>query len=156
MVTEERYKKLKASAQRYTAYRERSPKEVRDKLAEWGASTTTISRILDELIVDKFVDEFRFAKAFCHDKFLINKWGKIRLSMELGKFGIGEDARKHGLDHLNAETYHDTIQQLAEAKWEKLNEPDLFKKRQKTTRYLLQKGFEGDLVWVVVNSMETD
>ncbi|MEQ9231426.1 MAG: RecX family transcriptional regulator, partial [Cyclobacteriaceae bacterium] len=95
---EDRYKRLKASAQRYTAYRERAPKEVADKLAEWDAPQIIIDRILKELLADKFIDEERFARAFCHDKFLVNKWGKRKISMELSRYKLSAEAKEQGLD----------------------------------------------------------
>ena len=152
-MNEERYKKLKASAQRYTAYRERAPKEVADKLKEWSAPEAVISRILEDLRKDKFIDEERFSRAYCHDKFLINKWGKNRLRMELSKYQISESAKNAGLAYINDEVYAETLKHLANSKWDKLKDPDLFKKKQKTARYLLQKGFESELVWDVINDL---
>ncbi len=149
-MNEERYKKLKASAQRYTAYRERAPKEVTDKLKEWDAPEPIIERILLELKKDKFIDEERFARAFCHDKFLINKWGRNRLRMELSKYGVSDEAKRQGLAYIKEATYDETLKHLATSKWDKLREPDLFKKKQKTARYLLQKGYESELVWEVL------
>lgn len=153
-MNEERYKKLKVSAQRYTAYRERAPKEVADKLAEWDAPPAIIDRILTELKEDKFIDEERFARAFCHDKFLINKWGKNRLRLELGRYGLSESIKAQGIDYIKEETYLETLHQLAQSKWNRLTETELFKKRQKTAAYLLQKGYEGDLVWEVVKGLD--
>lgn len=152
-MNEERYKKLKASAQRYTAYRERSPKEVRDKLGQWASPPDITERIIEELKVDDFIDEFRFARAFCHDKFLINKWGKNRLRLELGRFGVSEDAKVQGLAYIKESEYLDTLEKLAMGKWERLKELDEFKKRQKAAQYLLQKGYESELVWELVKRL---
>ena len=155
-MNEERIKKWKASAQRYTAYRERSPKEVADKLREWDASQAAIDRILKELIEDKFVDEFRFARAFCHDKFLINKWGKRRIEMEIRRHDLTYEAIQQGLDYINKEEYDATVLKLTQAKWNKLKDKDPYKKKQKTVAYLTQKGYESDLIWEAIKKITSE
>lgn len=153
-MNEERYKKLRASAQRFTAYRERAPKEVVDKLEVWGAPQAIIDRILSELKADKFVDEERFARAFCHDKFLAYKWGKRRILQELYKYNLAENVKQQGLDYINQEEYESSLTHLATQKWNKVNETDLNKRKQKTVNYLMQKGYESDLIWGMIGQLE--
>lgn len=152
-MNEERYKKLKTSAQRYTAYRERAPKEVIEKLKEWSAPEPIIDRILEELQADDFVNEHRFARAFCHDKFLINKWGRNRLRAEMSRYALSSEAKEEGLGYLKDEEYQATLAHLAQKKWDRVKEEDLYKKKQKTALYLANKGFEADVVWGVVNRL---
>ena len=152
-MNEERYKKLKTSAQRYTAYRERAPKEVADKLESWEAPQEIIERILSELQADKFVDEKRFARAFCHDKFLMNKWGKRRIALEIYKYELPTEVVEQGLNYVNQGEYELALKHLAEQKWYKVKEKDWFRRRHKTVSYLLQKGYEPDLIWRVVNDL---
>jgi regulatory protein len=153
-VNEERLKKWKASAQRYTAFRERSPKEVADKLREWDAPQEAIDRILKDLITDKFLDENRFARAFSHDKFLINKWGKRRIELELRKHSLSFETIQQGLDYINQEEYDSTLERLARNKWTKIKDKDTYKKKQKTVAYLTQKGFETDLIWEIIKTFD--
>ena len=60
--------------------------------------------------------------------------------MELYKYELSEEAKAQGLSYINGEDYQKTLSHLAEMKWDKLNETDLYKKRQKTAQFLLQKG----------------
>ena len=152
----ERLKKWKASAQRFTAYRERSPKEVADKLREWDAPQGAIDKILIDLIEDKFIDEFRFARAFCHDKFLINKWGKRRIEMEIRRHDLSYEAIQQGLDYINKEEYDTTVLKLTQSKWNKLKDKDPYKKKQKTVAYLTQKGYESDLIWEAIKKITSE
>jgi len=152
-MNEERILKLKRSAERFTAYRERSPKEVADKLAEWDAKPEEIERIITELTDERFIDEHRFARAFCHDKFLVNKWGKRRIAMEISRHQLTREALTEGMNYINSEEYERTLKHLAEQKWLKVKDPDLFKRKQKTVAYLMHKGFEMDLIWEAVNTL---
>lgn len=154
MSREDNIKRLKQSAQRYTAYRERAPKEVADKLAEWDAKPEEIEKILKALKIENFINEERFARAFCHDKFKFNKWGKRRISNEIRKYALPANIVEQGLTYINQVEYEITLNQLAHAKWSKLKEPILFKKKQKTVNYLIQKGYESELIWKVVGELE--
>ena len=153
-MNEEHYIKLKNSALRFTAYRERTPKEVIEKLEKWDTPQEIIDRILKELKADKFVDEERFARAFCHDKFLSNRWGKRRIQQELYKYDLPKPVQQQGLDYINQEAYESTLTHLAEQKWLKTKEKDLFKRKQKTVNFLMQKGYEPDLIWRVIGQLE--
>jgi len=153
MSHEDKIQRLRQSAMRFTAYRERAPKEVRDKLKEWGAGPQEIDNITRELIEGHFLDEQRFANAFCHDKFLINKWGRRKIRMEIAKYELPEHVVAQGLEHINPEKYKEVLLQLARAKWQKTKEQDPFKKKQKTMNYLLQKGYEPELIHQAVDRL---
>ena len=153
MSREDKLKRLKQSAQRFTAYRERAPKEVAEKLAEWEGRPEEIEQILKELKEDNFINEERFSRAFCNDKFKFNKWGKRRISNEIRKYDLPANVVEQGLAYINQEEYDSTLRQLAHAKWSKLKEPVLFKKKQKTVNYLVQKGYESDLIWRVIGEI---
>ena len=154
MSREDKVKRLKQSALRYTAYRERAPKEVADKLQEWDARPDEIAQLLKELKEENFIDEDRFARAFCHDKFLFNKWGKYRISREIKKYELPVTVVEQGLAYIDQEEYEKTLTQLAAQKWKKLNDPEIFKKKQKTVNYLTQKGYESDLIWRMISQLE--
>ncbi|MCP4458872.1 MAG: hypothetical protein GY816_12745 [Cytophagales bacterium] len=154
MSREDKFKRLKQSALRFTAYHERAPKEVADKLAEWNATPEEIALLLKELKEENFINEERFARAFCHDKFSFNKWGKHRISQEIKKYDLPTKVIEQGLDYINQEEYNSTLADLAELKWNRLKESDIFKKKQKTANYLIQKGYESDLVWNLIAELE--
>ena len=118
-------------------------------------SKKDLKNIVGELKKENFINEERFARAFCHDKFLLNKWGKRRISTEIRKYDLPKMVIAQGLAYINQKEYHTTLADLADIKWNKLNEPDLLKKKQKTVNYLLQKGYESDLIWEVVQEMKT-
>lgn len=153
-MNEERRRKLKQSALRYTAYRERASKEVADKLQEWDARPEEITQLLKELEEENFIDEERFARAFFHDKFLFNKWGKHRISREIKKYNLPAAIVAKGRAYIDQEEYEKALAKLAEQKWKKLKESELFKKKQKTVNYLTQKGYESDLIWREIGKLE--
>src|SRR5690606_40103744 len=60
----------------YCAYQERCQKEVRDKLYEYGLHSHEVENLITSVILEGFLNEERFAKAFARGKFRIKKWGR--------------------------------------------------------------------------------
>jgi regulatory protein len=74
--------------QSYCAYQERSHKEVKNKLFEYGLYASEVDELISNLIVDGFLNEERFAKAFAGGKFRIKKWGRLKIQQELEMLGL--------------------------------------------------------------------
>lgn len=139
----------------YCAYQERCAWEVRRKLYEKEISGEKAEELIEYLITEKFLDEERYAKAFARGKFRLKKWGRNRIKLELKMRQISEELIRKGLSEIDPEEYYDTLLSETEKKWEKTTEADLFKKRFKVVGYLMQKGFEQDLVQEALASIQS-
>ncbi len=140
-------KTLKPKAARFCAYRERSVSEVRSKLKALGASEPDAETLIKELIQENFIDESRYARAFASDKFRFNKWGKVKIRQLLRQKQVDEDEIERALENLPRQEYHEMIKSLVAQKLKGLpTELDSSQKKQKVIRFLLQKGFEYDLI----------
>lgn len=145
-----------AKAAKYCSMRERAPKQVLDKLIGWDIPIEEAEKILHNLLQEQFINEERFARAFCHDKFEFNSWGRIRIKMEISRYGLSKDVVEDALYAIKEPIYEDRACTLAKRKWESLrNESDDWKRRQKTMAYLLRKGFETDLVRKVTHKVSS-
>ena len=60
---------------------EKSTYEIKMKLKNWGLETHA-KEIIDQLQKENFLDDSRYARAFVHDKILLNKWGRIKRNSE--------------------------------------------------------------------------
>lgn len=131
--------------ERFCAYRERCPKEVRSKLAEFGLSSADAEQIYHVLEEDKFFNEERFAMAFAGGKFRYNHWGRIRIRQELRMRDISPALISQALDAIDQEEYEALIQKLLEKKREQYaNDQNA---REKTAASLIRAGFEMELVF---------
>ncbi|MDE0560969.1 regulatory protein RecX [Algoriphagus sp. NF] len=137
----------------FCAYQERCVWEVRRKLFEKGIAEAQIEKLIGFLLREKFIDEGRYARAFARGKFRLKKWGKNRIRMELKMRQVPEDLIRKGLLEIDPTEYYDTLLSETEKKWEKTKEPDLYKKRFKVVGYLMQRGFEQDLVQEAIDSL---
>jgi regulatory protein len=141
---------------RYCAYQERSHKEVRDKLYEYGLYKSDVEDILSTLITDGFLNEERFAKAFAGGKFRMQHWGRLKIVNELEGKGLTKNCIKIGMKEIEEDAYIKTLQEILQKKSGQLEEKNPFIKRDKVARYAIQKGFEPELVWTHVKELVKD
>jgi regulatory protein len=133
----------------YCAYRDRSHKEVEEKLREMRMIPAAQEQIIIQLMQEDFLNEERFARSFVRGKFRIKKWGRIKIKLELKSRDISTPIIKLALTEIEEKDYTKTLYEVAEKKIRLIKEPDPYKKRQKLSNYLLQKGFESHLVYTV-------
>ena len=137
----------------YCAYRDRSQKEVENKLDEMRMIPEAKEKIIISLMQENFLNEERFARSFVRGKFRIKKWGRIKITQELKKKEISSPIIKLGLSEIKESDYIKTLYELAEKKEEKITEPNSFKKKKKLADHLLRKGYESSLVFNCVNEI---
>ncbi|CAN5190850.1 regulatory protein RecX [soil metagenome] len=137
----------------YCAYQERSHKEARNKLYEYGLHRGDVEEILSRLITDGFLNEERFAKAFAGGKFRIKKWGRNKIVNELESLGITSKCIQKGLAEIESADYNKTLRNLLKKKLELSSEENIFKKRDKVGRFAIGKGYESELVWGLLKEL---
>lgn len=136
----------------YCAYQERSHSEVKQKLWDLGVWRSEHDEIISSLIEDDYLNEERFAKAFAGGKFRMKDWGRKKIYYGLKEKGVGEYIIKLAMKEIDEEAYQKTLQQLAEKKYNSLKGEQYLVRKKKTADYLLQKGYEPQLVTGLVNS----
>ncbi|MFY0625377.1 MAG: RecX family transcriptional regulator [Reichenbachiella sp.] len=146
-------KEAKLKAANFCAYQERSQKEVRNKLYEYGLYTDEVDEVLAELITDGFINEERFAKSYAGGKFRMKKWGRNRIKMHLQQHNISEYCIKKGLLEIDNSDYRNTLELLILNKSESLSEANLFAKRDKIAKHVIFKGYESEIVWEMVKDL---
>ena len=139
--------------QRYCAYQDRCHKEVRTKLLNIGIYGDLLEEIISELIQENFLNEERFACSFARGKFRMRKWGKRKIEQELKYRNISEYCIQKAMKEIEVLDYEETLNQLIEKKWEQSKEVDAFKKRNKIAKYLVQKGYEYNLIWPALKKL---
>lgn len=145
-------KDLIGKAQHYCAYRERCHAEVKSKLYDWGAPTTLVNETMTRLIEQGYLNEERYALAYCRGKFIYNQWGRNKILQGLKLKQISPYCIKKGLQSINETDYIESLNKLIKNYWLKQKGLSEFNKKGKTARYALQKGYESNLVWEILNS----
>jgi regulatory protein len=148
---EDKMKEAKIKAGSYCAYQERTQQEVRDKLYSLGLFRDEVEEVLTDLIIEKFVDEERYARAFASGKFRIKKWGKMKISYALKQKKLSSYCIDRALEEISKDEYEEQIIQLIEKKYDQLS-GDEFMVKNKIVNYLVGKGYEHDLIWPLLNN----
>jgi len=123
-------------------------------LIEHGIYGDDLEQVLAELIVDNFLNEERFAKAYVSGKFKIKRWGKIKIRQGLKFRKISEYSIKKGMLEIDYDEYLNTIITLLEKKNEHLRAKDKWDRRKKLTSYAQQKGYEYDIIKEAMSEIE--
>ncbi len=143
----------KQKAARFCAYQERSPKEVSDKLKNWGLKGNEIDQVLQELLNDGFVDPQRFANAYCNDKFEFNSWGRQKIKATIYQHQLSSNIVENALNRIDEEKYFERLLELATKKWQSIERDESAKRKQKVLAFLVSKGFETDLIWKAIEKL---
>lgn len=143
-----------AKAEHYCAYQERSQQEIRDKLYEWGLWSNDVEELISELIQTNFLNEERFTQAYVSGKFNIKHWGKIKIKQGLKLKRVPDKMIQRALNSIDHDEYLKTILSLAQKKAPLIKEKDAFKRQYKLVSYLMGKGFERDVIILVLKTSD--
>lgn len=145
-------KQALAKAESFCVYQERSQKEVRYKLVEWGIRGDELEEILSELIVNNFLNEERFAKSYASGKFNIKKWGRVKIKQGLKLKGVPDRILQKALYSLDDDDYMQTLENLVVKKANTITESNPLKRKMKLMTYLQGRGFESDLILLALKA----
>ncbi|MDR1406754.1 MAG: RecX family transcriptional regulator [Tannerella sp.] len=138
--------KLLHSAAAYCSVCERCVSEVRKKLVAAGATREMEDRIVDRLVKEGFIDEFRFCRSFVNDKFRFNCWGRIRIRYELQRKNLPDELIAGAVDVIDEEMYRTVLLDMLRDKKRTVrgsSEQNVF---HKLCRFAVGRGFETALV----------
>ena len=138
----------------YCAYQERCHSEVRSKLLELKVYGLELENVITILIEENFLNEERYACTIARGKFNIKQWGRVKIKHLLKTKNISSFLIQKAMNEIDADTYEMTLQHLGEKKWETLKgEKNHFVKMNKLKNYLLQKGYESDLIFDLIKKL---
>ena len=137
----------------YCSYQERCHSEVKDKLYSYGLRKKEAEEIIAEMIENNYLNEERFAVQFAGGKFRMKQWGRKKIQYELQQKGVNSFIIQIALKEIDEEEYLETLQKLAQTKWNALNVENNLLRQSKTNAWLLQKGYEQRLISQVIHGM---
>lgn len=152
----EELSKAKKKIASYCAYQERCQQEVRSKLYSYGLFRDEVEELIAWLIMENFLNEERFAQTFAGSKFRVKQWGRLKITQALQQKDISAYCIKKGLAEIEEGEYLETIKALVEKKlaefYLKISNP--YQLKDKTSKFLISRGFEPDLVWQVLKAID--
>ena len=134
-------------AKHYCAYQERCHSEVKEKLYGFGLRKYDVEELLSKLIEEDYLNEERFAVQFAGGRFRMKQWGRVKIKYELKQKYVSEYLIKKAMKAIDEKDYWATAQKLYDQKLKQLKgETNIFIRKRKLTDYLMQKGYEQNII----------
>lgn len=120
--------------------------QIYEKLQVWGVSEEDANDILIKLTKEEFIDNVRFCRAYCHDKFLYSHWGKVKIAQMLRHLRLSEEEIAEGISTIQEKDYLEALNGALRSKDRTLKDTNMYQRKGKLVRHLLSRGFEMGLV----------
>lgn len=142
---------LKARALRYLSIREYSPKELAKKLSPHVKEGDDLTALIEWLQMQGFLSEERFAEAFVRRRSA--RYGSGRVLRELEMHGVDEKTLDEAKSVMSGDEFDRAL-----GIWRKKfgSKPVDTSEKAKQVRFLMQRGFSGDIVRRVLNWEELE
>jgi regulatory protein len=145
-------KEILYKLQRYCAYQDRCVWDVEQKMQELEIPAMHFKKYIDDLIEEKYIDNKRYIESYVRGHFFRKKWGrcKIREGLKIKKLDtlLIEEVIENEIPE---DDYHQTLLQLLEKHPKAKTIKNPFEKKNKLYQYALQKGFESEEIWKILN-----
>ncbi len=138
----------------YCATQDRCEWDVIQKMKTWKLIKSHQNQILEILIQEKYIDEERYSRSFCRGKFKIKKWGKRKICHELKKKYISTVCINKALSEINVTEYLKELNIQYQKKKKTIKGENQFIKKKKIATYLINKGYESNLVWDKITKLK--
>lgn len=140
------FQEIKQKMLNYCVYQDRCHFEVEQKMKEFLLIPEAKEEILLYLIQENYLNEERFTRSYIHGKFHIKKWGRNKIFIHLRQKQISEKLIRSCFDEIEEEEYLKICTELYSSYFSKLGGMKEYQKKTKTTRFLLGKGFEYEII----------
>ena len=121
--------------------RQRTEKEMADKLKEKNYSDEIVQYVLAYLKNYCYLDDQKYVELYLREKININRYGTIKLRNKLFQKGISSELIAVGLDSIDEEKILENAVYLADRKIKSLRHDEYMTIKQKVYRHLVSKGY---------------
>ena len=136
----------------YCRYQQRCESEIKDKLFELGINKKDHDELINGLVKENCVSDERFAEAFVSGRFKLKQWGRRRIQKGLREKRVSDEITQKALEQINIKEYMAVLNKLAKERFASLKNEQYLVRKKKTLDYLMQKGYEVDLIKEVVKN----
>jgi regulatory protein len=152
ILEDEMYIKAKNKALNILSKADQSEKKIREKLKD-EFEDETIDKVIDFLKKYNFIDDLTLAKKIVNSNINLNKCGKNRIKQNLYNKGIDKNEIDNALCEIDENLEFENAMYLAKKRYEKIKYEDKRKIYQKISQHLSYKGFNYDIIKLVLNKL---
>lgn len=132
------------------AQSEQCTSDLRHKLYKWEISQSDSDIIINKLSKTRFVDDSRFAVAYCRDKYRFNRWGRIKIICGLRAKQISSHDIQEALKTIDNKEYEDILVSVVKSKALSIKDVDTFEGRTRLFRAVASRGYESALIAKII------
>lgn len=137
---------------RYLERKPRTALEMTRRLRQKEIGETIIAEVVERLRQERFIDDPLYAKQWAEQRITNQRKGKMWIRQELREKGIDKNLISEALENISPEQELESALQTGRKKWN-LIRGDATDKRRKTGAFLMRRGFSGDMVRQVINTL---
>lgn len=108
-------------------------------------------QVLETLVAEKYVDDLRYAGAYCRDKASLSGWGEVKIRYMLASKGIPREIIAEALEEIDGNRAQDRLNRLLQTKYKSIKDDPQC--RLKLLRYALGRGYSYDEVTSVIDRL---
>lgn len=129
---------------------EQAEGDLRKKLQSWGINYGDSDSIISRLKQERYLDNERYARAYCRDKLRFNGWGRLKISFMLRGKGIEQEFIDQALAEIDDQQYATILEDIITSKAKTLNGKDDEHMRAALLRFATSRGFETNLIFTAL------
>lgn len=135
------------------AHSEHAEGDLRKKLHDWCIAASDANAIIERLKQERYLDNERYARAYCRDKLRFNGWGRIKIAFMLKSKGLGQEIIDAALQEIDDDQYATVLNDALAAKAKTLVDKTPEQQRASLLRFASSRGFEPALFFPVVSHL---
>jgi regulatory protein len=144
------FKTALSKAMAYCSRRESCNSDIRVKIKSWGIENEDADKIISTLQNENFLNELRYARSFAKDKFLYNKWGKVKIASHLKVKGISSENIKKAFEEIDNKEYNEMIKKIIASHRKTVKAKNDYDMKARLLRFGLSRGFESNILYEIL------
>ncbi|OMD34747.1 regulatory protein RecX [Paenibacillus odorifer] len=137
---------------RYLERKPRTAMEMTRRLRQKEIGETIIAEVVQRLQEERLLDDPLYAKQWAEQRIANQRKGKMWIRQELREKGIDKTLISEALENITPEQELESALETGRKKWN-LIRGEASDKRRKTGSFLMRRGFSGDMVRQVINTL---
>ena len=135
-----------AALMRLCARAEKSTGDALRLMQGWGVAPEARSRVVQQLIDQRFIDDRRFAEAYVREKTRLSGWGAYKIRVALQRKGIDRAIIDETLQQVDPDTQRERLASQLARKLRSTRAANDYELKTKLIRYGLSLGYDYEAV----------
>ncbi len=135
-------------------FRDRTEKELREKLVAKGYGEEQIEDTVEFLKNYGYIDDKRYASHFISDAINLKKWGKIRIRTELLRKGVDRETVDFAIEDAFMEVEDDRVLSQMQLRFKDADFSNM-KERTRIFNFFMRRGFTAEEIKGAMNKMSS-